>query len=49
MRLQKTELLLIVEKLKVMKEEKAGDKKIMKRQQEIINALEKRIQGEDIK
>ena len=48
MRLKKTELLLMADKLKVSEEERAGDKKIIKRQQEIITALEKKIQGEDV-
>ena len=48
MRLQKTELLLMANKLKVVQEEKAGAKKIIKRQQNIITALEQKIQGQDV-
>ena len=48
MRLKKTELLLMADKLKVSEEERAGDKKIIKRQQDIITTLEKKIQGEDV-
>ena len=48
MRLKKTELLLMADKLKVSEEERAGDKKIIKRQQDIITTLEKKIQGENV-
>ena len=48
MSLKKTELLLMADKLKVSEEEIAGDKKIIKRQQEIITTLEKKIQGENV-
>merc|ERR1711915_60825 len=48
MRLKKTELLLMADKLKVSQKETAGDKKIIKRQQDIITTLEKKIQGEDV-
>ena len=37
MRLQRTELMHLVELMKVMQEEKQGDKNIIRRQQEIID------------
>ena len=39
----------MADKLKVYEEEIVGDKKIIKRQQDIITTLEKKIQGEDVK
>jgi len=46
MRLRRSELLKLVELMKVMQEEKEGDKNIIRRQQKIIDSLAKESGGD---